>query len=177
MTTPTPKPTPGGHDAYFVPPPAKTYADGLREAADIASSMGYDATARAILAGGDPEKLEALLDERARTLVAPTVAMREALASLVAERARQEKKFPGVRGPLDTAPLLTRGSWKLEIEGLLYAVRTIADDAEAPIVFAFLEEALEAVSESDPEKLAVELVQVAALAVKWLQAINARAGK
>lgn len=61
----------------------RAYAQGRKDAADIAASLGYGAVARAILAGGDPEKLEALFDERTRTVVAPTVGMQEALASLI----------------------------------------------------------------------------------------------
>jgi hypothetical protein len=103
-------------------------------------------------------------------LVAPTEAMASALADVVAERQRQEAKwgrqnhrngtgFPGSendakfwRANCDQRHRNGTGTW-LDI---------------------LLEEVYEAAAEDDPQKLRAELIQVAAVAVSWAEAIDRR---
>ena len=55
----------------------------------------------------------------------------------------------------------------------LDAVRAIADERQT-WALVLLEEVLEALSESDPQRIREELVQVAAVAVRWAGAIDQR---
>jgi hypothetical protein len=92
------------------------------------------------------------------------------LAEVQAERERQDAKW-GEQNLLDG----TGGS------GALYVAdryRSVVDEAlktdSATWRDVFLEEAYEALAESEPERLRAELVQVAAVCVKWIAAIDRR---
>lgn len=114
------------------------------------------------------------------------------LAEVARERARQTEKhgdqshLPDGTGP-NTRPLLELG-----YDTALFADRTAAHLARAAqqktdrhahqygagaVTFAdiLLEEVFEALAESDPPALRTELVQIAAVTVQWIEAIDARA--
>jgi hypothetical protein len=54
------------------------------------------------------------------------------------------------------------------------AVNAAAENGTSDWTGIFLEEVYEAVSESDPAKIRAELVQVAAVAIQWVEAIDRR---
>lgn len=55
----------------------------------------------------------------------------------------------------------------------LDAVRALADERQTWSL-VLLEEVLEAIAESDPQRIREELVQVAAVAIRWAGAIDGR---
>lgn len=112
-------------------------------------------------------------------------------AEIDEERARQDKKFgqqdwPDI-DPRDIA-VATRGYWasrakiwrdvNAERAEPSTGPRCLGDQPEPHIHTAWdgilLEEVYEALAESDPAKLRAELIQVAAVAVAWVQAIDRR---
>lgn len=95
------------------------------------------------------------------------------LGQIAAERVRQETKFPDQRLPLGTG-----GSWAQAMYGhLLGVVRNINDrhneTGEATWESVLAEEVFEALVESDPAKVREEMVQVAAVAVRIVENIDA----
>ncbi|MEU4575743.1 NUDIX domain-containing protein [Nonomuraea sp. ATR24] len=94
------------------------------------------------------------------------------LAEVAAERAAQDARFG-----MQALPDGTGGAAAAEAAG---AARRETDEAARDGALTWrhilMEEVLEAAAESDPEPLRAELVQVAAVAVKWLQALDRRDG-
>ncbi|WP_336642298.1 hypothetical protein [Microbacterium sp. MMO-56] len=101
------------------------------------------------------------------------------VAEIVGERARQDEKWgephevPNGTGPGVTFP---GGDTFLELRDEIQAIV----DAAAPfgasrMSWVLLEEVFEALAESDDARLREELIQVAAVAAKWVQIIDARA--
>jgi AcrR family transcriptional regulator len=119
---------------------------------------------------------------------------RRVAADVRAERARQDAKWgeqnhPNGTGP-DSHPLadfpfaITTGTPVRQVE--TWTASEIADAAKANCEIAadqtgvtwtdiLLEEVFEALAEDDPAKLRTELVQVAAVAQQWVEAIDRRA--
>lgn len=103
----------------------------------------------------------------------------DALAEVAAERARQDEKWGEQNHPDGTGPDV---NWTRHI-GPAHAVRDTyreltdyhAHNAEGePLTWLDIlrEEIGEAFAEDDPRALRAELVQVAAVAVQWVQAID-----
>lgn len=93
------------------------------------------------------------------------------LAAIAVERRRQIEKWGPQRHPDGT------GRMGFRVNREHYTQRN--DEREtsgAPAVWAdiLLEEVFEALAETDPAKLAIELVQVAAVAAAWVEDIDAR---
>lgn len=144
---------------------------GLDIAANIAASMGYFAVARAIRAGGNDALLEALLRERSRTVVAESALMAGAFCSILVERRRQDQLFPG--------ELLIDGTGATEpLRVLAAAIRRAGDELnhteKNSFAHVLAEEVLEAFVETDLGSLRCEVVQVGAVAVKWIEDIDRR---
>ncbi len=93
-----------------------------------------------------------------------------ALEDIAKERARQDEKFPLQRLPHGTS---------VGYLSLADMARALCDRkaAEGTLTWQDIlaEETLEAYSETDPVKLREELVQVAAVAVRWIEQIDADA--
>ena len=91
------------------------------------------------------------------------------LADVRAERWRQEAKFP------QNYP---DGTGSEYAKAICLIVRDLCsrsyEDAECTFAQVLAEEFCEALAEQDPIKLRAELVQVAAVAVKWIEAVDAR---
>lgn len=93
------------------------------------------------------------------------------LVAIVAERAAQNSKWgeqnhpDGTGGPSRVADAEGMRQWT----NMQAAERTLA------WIDILEEEVAEALAETDPAKLRVELVQVAAVAVAWIEAIDRRA--
>jgi hypothetical protein len=95
-----------------------------------------------------------------------------ALYQIAEERARQDAKFPD-----QVLPSGTGGSWsEAHYRALLAIMRNIndghAESDEATWESILAEEFFEAMLESDPGKLREELIQVAAVAVRWVENID-----
>ena len=109
----------------------------------------------------------------------------EVLAAIRDERARQDAKWgeqnhPDGTGP-DTKPLRTICSDNTGAAALA-DLATFATDTAAELSLVtwrdiLLEEVFEALAESDPAKLRTELIQTAAVATQWVEAIDRRAAE
>ncbi|MFE3448907.1 2'-5' RNA ligase family protein [Nonomuraea sp. NPDC059194] len=93
----------------------------------------------------------------------------EVLADVAAERVAQDVMF-GIQDPADgTGPERTAAADRAKTE--LEAAKRAGEVTWRHILH---EEVLEAFAESDPDRLRAELIQVAAVAVKWSQALGGR---
>ena len=95
------------------------------------------------------------------------------MSEVAAERARQDAKW-GEQNHDDGTGLDDGASEVAEY----YRLRTTGAMADGTITWhlILLEEVYEALVEADPAKLRAELVQVAAVAVAWVEAIDRRGG-
>jgi hypothetical protein len=102
------------------------------------------------------------------------------IAEVIAERRRQDERWGEQNHPDGTGPE--------EIWELTGTAAQVAFSARAECKHNFaaccgtwldvlLEEVAEAFAESDPTKLRAELIQVAAVAVAWAEAIDRRASR
>lgn len=96
------------------------------------------------------------------------------LEELAQERWRQDKKWGEQNHPDGTGPQ----GFHVHVAGVADRYRTECQAAaQAGVVtyrHIFLEEVWEAMAEQDPAKLRTELVQAAAVAVAWVEAIDRR---
>lgn len=88
------------------------------------------------------------------------------------ERDRQDAKFPN-----QVLPSGTGGSWAQAMYGHLLGIMRDINDRhsethEATWESVLAEEVFEALVEEDPTKLRAELVQVAAVAIRWIENID-----
>lgn len=105
------------------------------------------------------------------TLTTTSTGMPRVLADIAMERAAQEERWGEQNYPDGTQP------WYTPKAG--YARQDADTAAKAgTLTWALIlrEEFYEAMAESDPVKLREELVQVAAVATAWIEAIDRRAG-
>lgn len=98
------------------------------------------------------------------------------LLEIAAERSLQETVWGEQNHPNGTGPD-TRLLGNLPVYGRLRdqcKTRTDTNTAAGTVTFAdiLLEEVFEALAEADPAKLRTELVQVAAVAAQWVEAID-----
>lgn len=109
----------------------------------------------------------------------PSVVTDRVLSEVLAERIRQDGQFGEQNHPDGTGP------HKAAIVGALCfadeaatrarrACQSAAHRGETTWRLVFAEESLEALAEDDPAKLRAELIQVAAVAVAWAEAIDRR---
>jgi hypothetical protein len=112
----------------------------------------------------------------------------DVLSEVAAERARQDAKWgkPADRGYADgTGGLVWRADGVVRRDAIQEIRRERADEAREVCDAAFnegrpewrlvlREEVAEAIAEDEPAKLRAELIQVAAVAVAWIEAIDAR---
>lgn len=109
------------------------------------------------------------------------------LAEVAAERERQNTKWGEQNHPNGTGPKTTpmaeivRGPANAIVNrhyafGLMYQAKSATDAhaAAGTVTYAdiLLEEVFEALAESDPVKLRTELIQCAAVATQWVEAID-----
>lgn len=98
----------------------------------------------------------------------------QVLAAVHGERGLQdarwgEQNHPDVRHPTAARSVYAKEAWlRKDTNEMRVANGTLAWDG------ILLEEVYEALSESDPAKLRAELIQVAAVAVAWVEAIDRR---
>lgn len=104
----------------------------------------------------------------------------KALVSIVSERRRQyelhgdQSGLPDGTGPARTPRVhLCCGGAEAARKATVVCDRA-AQDGTVSWADILLEEVYEALAENDPVKLRTELVQVAAVAVQWIQAIDVR---
>lgn len=149
-------------------------AHGREKSANVAEAMGYFATARAILAGGDEEAIETLLRARQLIVRAGSMGMRDALCAIVTERGRQKKLWTHDGDDLVDG---TGGALAAELVAVVTRlVDSLNETPENTFAHVLVEEVLEVLDASEPANLRNELVQVAAVAVKWVEAIDRREG-
>jgi hypothetical protein len=94
------------------------------------------------------------------------------LAEIAAERSAQDTKWGEQNHPDGTGP--TDDARRAALEAKIRTDRA-ADEGRCTWALILLEEVFEALAEHDPARLRAELVQVAAVAVSWVQAIDRRA--
>jgi hypothetical protein len=119
----------------------------------------------------------------------PTKAGVTVLAEVADERSRQDAKWGEQNHPDGTGPKSTpvaeivRGPANGIVNrhyafGLASNAKSVTDEhaADGTVTFRdiLLEEVFAAMAESDPEKLRTELIQVAAVATQWVEAIDRR---
>lgn len=103
------------------------------------------------------------------------------LAEVARERQRQDAKWGEQNHPDGTGPDV-RLRWGADTyAGAAQVCRKLCQSAAADGANTFagilLEEVFEGLAESDPKALRTELVQVAAVAVAWIEAIDRRDGE
>lgn len=110
-----------------------------------------------------------------------TETMMRALADVRAERERQHARWgqqdlPDGTGIPATCDALARLPSRLAIPSERQQQANVAalDDGSITYAGILLEEVLEALEEDDPERLRAELVQVAAVAVQWVETLDRR---
>ena len=99
------------------------------------------------------------------------------LAEVAAERARQDAKWgeqnhPDGTGPTNWWPGLFRRPMSDAAQIAKQQVNFDARTGRLTYAGVFLEEVFEALCEDDPARLRTELVQVAAVAVAWVEKID-----
>lgn len=116
----------------------------------------------------------------------PTSLARAIATEILAERDRQDAKFG--RAVLPTLPdgtgadrLLGLAGWASSYpewrDSIRDSVDKAADAGESQWALILLEEVFEALAESDVDALRTELIQVAAVAAKWVEGLDIRAGR
>jgi hypothetical protein len=96
----------------------------------------------------------------------------DALEDVRDERRRQDVKFPGQSLPDGTDVAWTRASDRAKA-----LCERAAREGRLTWRHVLREEFWEAMAETDPDALRVELVQVAAVAVRWIEDIDRRGDK
>lgn len=109
------------------------------------------------------------------------------ISATIAERARQDAKWGEQNHPDGTGPLVqplvcpdpvyVADTARTLAEMFTYRTETHAAEGTATWLDILLEEVFETVAEEDPVKLRAELIQVAAVAIQWAEAIDRRASK
>ena len=156
----------------------------------ICNASNYPKRAQPYLLGSD---MSHVINKTADSLLAAGYSKSDApsgvLGDIASERARQDEKWgeqnhPNGTGPQSTplrgihydGPVLPEnGSTKFAFGLALLAKSSTDAKAEAgTVTFAdiLLEEVFEAMAESDPTQLRTELVQIAAVAAQWVEAID-----
>lgn len=100
------------------------------------------------------------------------------LSDVAAERARQDEKWGEQNHPDGTGPQVAHGFLGRMAEHAEHArdaCQAAAAVGECTWRHILLEEVYEGLAEADPARLRAELVQVAAVAVQWIEAIDRRA--
>ncbi len=109
------------------------------------------------------------------------VATLDVLREIVDERCRQYLKWGEQNHPNGTGPHIhpLRGYGSFESLTKLFQRETNDKTKSGTVTFAdiLLEEVFEALAETDPAKLRTELIQVAAVAAQWVEAIDRRPGE
>lgn len=101
-------------------------------------------------------------------------AMRRIAQDIGLEMGRNARAYPSEQHMVDGLP--TRGSVNQTLRPMLEDVRAVNDDPDlrpghGPLLF---EEVLEALTAENQDNLRVELVQVCAVAVRWIADIDSR---
>lgn len=103
-----------------------------------------------------------------------------AIEDVVAERARQDEKWGEQNHPDGTGPVSEPLHWLVTTNAAHLAVQATYDtdlhagQGDVTWTHILLEEVFEALAEEDHDKLRVELIQVAAVATQWVEAIDRR---
>lgn len=103
------------------------------------------------------------------------------LSDIIGERSRQVAQFGEQHWPDGTAPGLGAwgryGAWEDQANEARSATQRAAAKDSLTWRHILTEEVYEAFAENDPAKLRAELIQVAAVAVAWIEAIDRRTPK
>ena len=84
------------------------------------------------------------------------------------------ERVDAARGDDIATPFGTGADWWHAAEMAKAECERAEARGEASFALALQEEVYEALAESDPDRLRTELVQVAAMALRWIRAIDAR---
>lgn len=90
--------------------------------------------------------------------------------AVLKERRRQKRLFPGQSLPDGTG---AAGDWSRQLEAK-HACKVAVQSKSLTWRDVLKEEYMEALAESDPDKLEAELTQVAAVAMAWIEDIRRR---
>ena len=148
----------------------------------ICNASFYPPRAQPYLLGGD---MSDVLDRTTDAILAAgyknyrTFAGSGVLLEVAAERVRQAKKWgeqnhPNGTGPSKLPMPYGSGSWSAAVaaESLKLITECASQIGQCTWLHILREEVFEAFAEKDPAKLRAELVQVAAVAVQWVEAID-----
>ncbi|WP_205660794.1 hypothetical protein [Amycolatopsis vastitatis] len=107
----------------------------------------------------------------------PTYRTVSVLAEVLAERARQDGRqdHPDGTGPERDNPVRLASNISEATDAARQATDRALSRGEVTFAQILTEEAFEALAETDPARLRAELVQVAASAVCWIEAVDRRA--
>lgn len=141
-----------------------------RDAISLHARLRDIAQEQGLLRRGDETALEVLnaLAERAHSGTKTT----EVCAEVEMERAHQDAKWGQQNYPDGTAP-----SWGKSRDGARRVTALGAELGQSRWLYILQEEVLGAFAETDPARLRAELVQVAAVAVSWIECIDRRGAK
>lgn len=104
----------------------------------------------------------------------------DVLEEVSQERGRQENKWgqqdhpDGTRDDRRMLRDVTQPTWGTMSHAARIVTNTAAEDGSLEWLDVLFEEVAEAFAESDPARLRAELIQVAAVAVAWVEAIDRR---
>jgi hypothetical protein len=121
-----------------------------------------------------------LIGQRVRREAEAASVTRDVLAEVAVERRRQDAKWGEQNHPDGTGPDSGLGmpgwvrSYPQWATDLRQAVDSAAKSGDLTWANILLEKVFESLAEQDPVKLRAELVQVAAVAAQWAQAIDRR---
>ncbi len=101
----------------------------------------------------------------------PSVITDRVLSEVLAERIRQDERWGEQNHPDGTGSL----TQVIEADKAREGCKAAFDRGDGTWMHVLIEETFEAFAEGDPTKLRTELVQVAAVAVAWIEAIDRRA--
>lgn len=148
----------------------------------ICNASFYPDRAVPYLLGGD---MSEVLDKTTAALIADgyrkieTFAGSRVLLEVADERGRQDQKWgeqnhPNGTGPAKLPMPYGSGSWSASVaaQNLTLITRCMAQIGQCTWLHILREEVFEAFAEDDPAKLRAELIQVAAVAVQWVEAID-----
>jgi hypothetical protein len=186
-TTPDPERDAAGRD-YFgsvylapgedPPPGVGGWDASFRQIASVAFRGGWHA-ARAQTADQPPSRLAGVTVDEHRDLMAEVSAIRSVLSDVLVERIRQNGRWGEQNHPDGTGPeaMLLGFPFTALRDSLRDSVDRAARYDGAQWAGILLEEVFEAIAEDDPAALRRELIQVAAVAASWAEAIDRRTAR
>ena len=103
--------------------------------------------------------------------------LKRILLDIAEERGRQDQKWGAINDKMLAIPDGTGDQFKDGADHAKSMCKDAQNNGRLTWLHVLREEAYESFAESDPEKLRAELVQVAAVAAKWIEIIDRRSSR